>query len=715
MTTARVLATMLLLSPIACAGGRRDVIAPDAPLGRVVVYRNGVAYFERVATAQHGLTLSVPRERVDDFLKSLRVADAKSGEALPVSYRTTRATDDKWFQMHVEIPRGRHRVRLTYVTEAPAWKPSYRVVLGDDGKESRMQALAIVDNVSGESWRAVELGLGTTSALSFRYDLHSVQSVERDEIESAPKLGGAPPTGGSPYSTDGDKVRVLATLGANEAESAAAQQQALALAGTVAESRYTVQGASVSNPRFGTVSAGVVQEYVERVPISVERSYNVSVPTSGATSSPKPKVDPDPEPEPPFELLVAELAASHTRVRIEAQALSTDSDRREDPLRRANGIRESLVRRGIDRGRLEAVGLPELAETPASALRVVVIDDDKPTQARANEREGEPDGTAHFVLARPMTIGAGDSAMVTLFDEATQAERVYLYDPISARGSKRYAFTAVRLVNPSSNQLDTGPITVYADKRFLGEGMTEPIPAHGTAIVPYALDRSIVVESRESSVDDVESLRTVERGIATAQTRRVRKHELALVNRGKHDVRVFVRHRVPKGWTLKAPGEGVLRLGGDVLVPVEIEGGASRKLVLEESLPMATSLDLRAGTDLRALELHVGELPEDSVLRRELAAILAAHRKLRDLAAALGTRRGQAEELRVRIGELTGQLATLGKVGRPQGLSADLAKRARQLGTQYERAAAEIAELERERLTHAVELDNLVAELRLPP
>ena len=51
----------------------------DVALGRVVIYRNGVAYYERRATVKGGfLTVSVPRDRVDDFLKSLTVTDAIS-------------------------------------------------------------------------------------------------------------------------------------------------------------------------------------------------------------------------------------------------------------------------------------------------------------------------------------------------------------------------------------------------------------------------------------------------------------------------------------------------------------------------------------------------------------------------------------------------------------------------------------------------------------
>ncbi len=62
----------------------------DTTLGRVVVYRNGIAYFERYAHVEGNvLKVSVPTDKLDDFLKSLTVTDAKTGQPAPISYPTT--------------------------------------------------------------------------------------------------------------------------------------------------------------------------------------------------------------------------------------------------------------------------------------------------------------------------------------------------------------------------------------------------------------------------------------------------------------------------------------------------------------------------------------------------------------------------------------------------------------------------------------------------
>ena len=90
-----IAAGLLALGGTGCGGARTSYVrSPDTVLGRVVIYRNGVAYFERSATVEgdHSLRLAVSAERVDDFLRSpLTVIDADTGQPAPVSYPTSGA------------------------------------------------------------------------------------------------------------------------------------------------------------------------------------------------------------------------------------------------------------------------------------------------------------------------------------------------------------------------------------------------------------------------------------------------------------------------------------------------------------------------------------------------------------------------------------------------------------------------------------------------
>jgi hypothetical protein len=63
------------------------------------------------------------------------------------------------------------------------WKPTYRVVLPPTGKgKALLQGWAVVDNVSGEDWRSVKLGLTSGAPIAFRYDLHTPRDVERSDL-----------------------------------------------------------------------------------------------------------------------------------------------------------------------------------------------------------------------------------------------------------------------------------------------------------------------------------------------------------------------------------------------------------------------------------------------------------------------------------------------------------------------------------------------------
>src|SRR4029079_15552393 len=195
------LSTAAILS--ACAHTPAHIAVDGAVLARVVIYRNGVAVYERTAKVIDGkVTVHVPRDRVDDFLKSLTVADPVTRKPLAVTIPRKEADGGSYLTMMLETPDpGRTEVLLTYVTEERAWKPSYRGVVGARGKVM-LEGWAIVDNTTSEDWKGVLVGVGASSALAFRYDLWSVHQVDRDLLQGESKFAIAPPTGISPYSDD---------------------------------------------------------------------------------------------------------------------------------------------------------------------------------------------------------------------------------------------------------------------------------------------------------------------------------------------------------------------------------------------------------------------------------------------------------------------------------------------------------------------------------
>ncbi|HEX3596687.1 MAG TPA: DUF4139 domain-containing protein, partial [Polyangiaceae bacterium] len=474
----------------------RAPIRTEAALGKVVVYRNGVAYFERRAIVDDGtLRLTVPADRVDDFLKSLKIVDARTGQSLPVSFKTMDGGNSD-AEMVISVPgKGRRELLVTYVTDSPSWKPSYRLELGKAKGRGQIEAWAVVDNVSGEDWKQVTIGVGSTSALSFRYDLHSVRLVERETLGDEQQLGHAPPTGGSPYAVASTETPVVGTLGGavvDELLDAPGDERPTAARAPQGEKGQRV--AAVSSAKHGGAAAAAPS-------------------ATAAEGRGGPEADPAAKRDDVLGRLAAQINQQPGKVKLQGFGRSRDKDRDEASLRRANVVRDKLIALGVRPDKLEAVGSGTVND--AQPVRVVGAElETAPQQPRTTPDEGkEPTGSAYFVAGVPMTIEKDRSAMVSLMKRETSAEQVYYYDPVSTRGSHDLAFQAVRIENPTEDTLDRGPFTVYAEGQFLGEGLSEPIPPHSVAFIPYALDRQVVVEPKATEREEVSRLVSIERGI----------------------------------------------------------------------------------------------------------------------------------------------------------------------------------------------------------
>lgn len=94
-----------------------------------------------------------------------------------------RLADGDWKAVDISVrfaDSNRRRVAVSYVLEAPTWKPAYRAIVDDNGL--RLQGWAVVDNVSGDDWRDVQLSLTSGTPISFRYDLHAPVFVDRPDL-----------------------------------------------------------------------------------------------------------------------------------------------------------------------------------------------------------------------------------------------------------------------------------------------------------------------------------------------------------------------------------------------------------------------------------------------------------------------------------------------------------------------------------------------------
>lgn len=713
-----VLAAVTVFGGTGCGAGQATYVHTNSALGRVVVYRNGVAYFERTAHIEgNTLELSVPADKVDDFLKSLTVVDAKTGEPTPVSYPTNLPTAGTGLiKMEIKLSGASpHDLRLSYVTESPSWKPSYRLVLGDQGKVA-VEGWAIIDNTSGEDWEDVNLGVGSSSALSFKYDLASVRVVKRDTLRADDALAIAPPTGGSTYGGEvimgdfSDEKLNAAVASADKPPPPPPSAAPVAVAGGYGSgygrsaSADSAKAESYGGYGGGGGTGAASKKYAPK-------------PTT-ATSQPAkeaPYAPPVSQADSELDSLSARLKSTGKAVIIEGYAADTDPDKLGGSLERANKMRAQLVKRGVDPSNVTAVGKGQVSGRPKGGVRVV----DAPKEGAkgpvvdSNAGKAEPIGTSHYESNSRTTVKRGSSTMVSILKSGTDGEIVYYYDPETPRGNQSFPFKAVRLKNPTDNTLESGPVSVFGKGQFIGEGISEPIPPHQWAFVPFALDRQIVVEKTESDHDDIERIITVQRGVFSTEVKHKKRIKLTFHSRLTDKAKVSVRHTVPRDYTLKLEGFTDERLGDAHLLGLEIGGGATRELVIEESTPVFKSIDMRTPTGLDMVRLYASSAAASGPLKAEIEKLVKLQQQIGNLEQKIVTIREQQSEYRTRQDELHAQIFSLKLVKTGDPLMRDLEKKLQEVNERLTKGTIELVNTQEELMLAKIRFQDAIAELTL--
>lgn len=699
MAFLRTSALLLSLFVFGCSSGT-SYVKTDAPLGRVVVYRNGIAYFERLAHVDgRTLKLSVPADKIDDFLKSLSVVDAKSREPLPVSYPTQVPPSTTGFvELEIGLPHdGPHELELSYISEAPAWKPSYRITAADGGKV-KLQGWAIVDNTSGEDWTGVKIGVGSSSALSFRYDLRSVRLVQRETLQSHSLFAQAPPMGGAVFG--GESAAVVMTEFGDD---------------VIARNEAAVTGMLAL--REGT------QHYRDES-MDLERSaVGAGLGRSGAgsartKSSPSSSVPPSPTTAEEQQLasLAARVQSSSGTVVIEGYADGKDEDKNRSSLDRANRVRDQLIRQGVAPDKVVAVG-NGMGHAKRGGVRIVEQTSRPQTAeaetAAASPESQEPIGTSHFESESTVTVARGTSAMVSIVQQETPGELVYLYDAESKRGNDTFPFRAVRLKNPTDSALESGPVTVYGKGKFIGEGLSEPIPPGSTAFVPFALDRQIVVERKDDTADSITRLLTVQRGVLSSEVQHKRITSLTLHNRLHQDTTVYIRHTLKKGYSLVEGPENPERIGSAHLFAVTVPKNGKIDVKIAEATPIFRSIDIRTPDGFAMVKAYLNGDHASGPLKEAMKELLALHVEMANVEQKIKTEHDKLDEYRARMNELHAQIVSLRLVKGGNVLLRNLEGKLREVSDKVSQGTIAAVNLEEQLMVARIKFQDGVAELTL--
>ncbi len=641
MRTSRLAAALLFslaaLPAMGCGGS--SLVGSKLPLQRVVVYRNGIAYFERGGkVSESQVVFKMKGETVNDFLATLAVMERGGSsvqaaafplndESAPVqcdpdpaqtarNAETVQAnplrgcTRDELHDMRkvvLSLDGEDHDLHVGYVAASPVWRPSYRLVMGD--KDGALQAWGIVQNMSGEDWKDVHLSLVAGAPLAFNAEL------SRASIPTRPTIT--------------DNGEVIASVPTAETSLRANEQTAMAppapaMAALADKEEDGVQEEAMADSFGNSSGLGLYAK-----------------PAQKKMARPAAKVKGGP----------------------------------------AEGI-----------GAARMGGAPRLAVPAAAPPRVTPS---APRSMSSLAAVTSDQATTRYDLPNTVNVPDRSATMVMLTSKNVGGEIAYLFAPDGGvPDSASHPFRVARFKNETGGALERGPIAVFDKGAFVGQGLIEPLPTGATTTVPFALDRSVGVRQSRSYDNRDERVAKIENGQLVLRHDATSLSTYALENGGDKRAKLILKHARMAGARLhNPPAETEDNVGaGSALVPVWLEPNAKREFVVEER----STQERGANWDETATETAVKKLLEsgelDAATRAKFDAAWAVHqasKALRDKMQALSV---DESGLQRQAQETRQNLQSIEKNPVAAKLRAELTKRLTETSAKLDRVQKDLVE-----------------------
>lgn len=728
----------LVLALSACAERKGALPTTESPLDleRVVLYRNGVGYFERHGEVEgNELRIRVRRDQVDDLLKSLTVID-ENGRALSISmpldpeswasaalsnlgpgrgslaqvldglrgtqvmlhtsvgrlrgrivmversvdepdpdrrirsdehdgpssqdFKVTLLDGDRmkvvrlskvrditlldgdlalqlnrrldasagegmFQQVEVAIRLAgadKHDLRVSYVVAAPMWKPTYRVVLPEDGNgDALLQAWAVVDNTSGEDWTSVGLSLTSGEPIAFQYDLHTPRNVGRVDLTES-----------------GVRKRAVVAVGET----------------TWTESDE--EDADGDDDEYAEIEEEFANEKSSSRKFKKKSAPRTRAPMGAAASEPAP--------------VMADESGFYDGKDLDASK---------------SGVAAAALRRS--------------------------------TQASA--RAKQVSGQTRFELQDEVTVPNGSSTMVAILNRDVAAEQTFLFRPGGAgMGYESNPYRVVRFKNTTGFVLEPGPISIYAGGSFVGEGLSEAVGSNTSATIPFAVEPSIIVNSTMRHKGGEMQIVRIVRGVLEVQNFSRTETTWTVRGRDKSGYTVLVRqNKAGSNYELKDPPKGTETLPNAYLIPVAVpKGKLDGTMKVVEETPSQTTLTIWDGRAVGLLDKLVVHASLTAQMRKTLQPIVDLRREIGRIDTLISGLQQQKYEADQRLNETRQNLEAIKKDPAATSLRKKLSARMNEFSKQGDAVSRQVVELQSTRLEKKIELEDLLEtiDLRAP-
>jgi hypothetical protein len=505
---------------------------------------------------------------------------------------------------------GERDLLVSYISEVPVWKSTYRIVIPNDGKPL-LQGWAIVDNTVGEDWKNVELSLVAGAPQSFVQELSQPYYTRRPVVPLPENAMLTPQTHEATMETE---------------------QVAPPSPGVVGGVPGGVPGGSmggvIGGPVHGTANLAMPQR-ITADKIAAGTGGGVG---GGSFRSPAPVPPPRPD--------------------------ST-----------------------------------EIAETLESGTTV--------------GQSQELGDLFEYKLKDPVTIRKNQSALVPILQSRIDAEKVSVWNP-----SESSVLRALWVNNTSNLTLDGGTFNVLEGEAFAGEGLMDAMKPGEKRLLSYAADLGLLVDAKMKAQSQHVTKVVIAHGAMTQTTQERQENTYTIRNRDTAKRVLVVEHPARPGWKLTDDETPTESSASFHRFRVALEPKTTATLVVKEYRPVINRYQISNINDSQ-IKFFLEQKMINPEVEKALRQVVKQSNDIAVLEAVINGRRAQINNISEDQKRLRENMKALKGSAEEKAL---IERYVRELNEQEDRVQSltkEIAELQQKRDSQRSALNTMIESLQM--
>lgn len=267
-----------------------------------------------------------------------------------------------------------------------------------------------------------------------------------------------------------------------------------------------------------------------------------------------------------------------------------------------------------------------------------------------------------YKIAQPVTLLRNQSALVPFLQTNVQAQRVTLWNANSPAPLR-----ALWITNSSPLTLDRGSFSVFENSEFAGEGLTDPIHAGEKRLLSYAVDDAVHISTRDVSDDEILQHLSIHNGVLTESTEETRKRTYVIHNAAADPRVVVLEHPYTDGWKLDSETKPVETTSSVYRFSVSVAPGDTAQLPISETHTDDTVYELANMSEVQLESLVTNG--DNAALGKVLSPVAAALSKEIDLERQIAAKQTQIQSVEADSTRLAENLKSLKETDEERALA----------------------------------------------